>query len=111
MGPYRGIVMFMGLACIACAFRDVLFLTMRLVGMTFMATPTASATTANEILALFLGVVGGGLLYAACHWMKPFEMPTVEEMADLLREDKDGDDDLEDLLDDLLPGKAPASKV
>eukprot|EP00929_Paragymnodinium_shiwhaense_P005066 TRINITY_DN106479_c0_g1_i1.p1 TRINITY_DN106479_c0_g1~~TRINITY_DN106479_c0_g1_i1.p1 ORF type:complete len:280 (+),score=38.72 TRINITY_DN106479_c0_g1_i1:61-840(+) len=104
MAPYRGIVTVMGLVFIVGALRDVIFLLMRFAGMNFMASPTASAMTANEILAIFLVSVGGGLLYAAAVWMKP-ELPTVDELKDLLREEED--DDLEDLLDDLLPGKEP----
>jgi len=103
--PYRAIVLILGVLTLVFAMQNALFLLLGTIGGSQAADDW---DVANQVLVTFLAAFGVSQIWLATVYMAPPPLPTLEELNELLVEKQEGalEDNLEDLLDDLMPRKS-----
>lgn len=99
LGPYRNIVLLLGLLALVAALRDLFFLFLRQLmrGQSTGAPETTAGSDFDSLgLSLFLLGAGAALLYAGNVLMAPPPVPTMEEVLQDM-EEVEGDQAQEDL--------------
>jgi len=112
--PYRAIVLILGVLTLVFAMQNALFLLLGTIGgsqnycQAFGCQAADDWDVANQVLVTFLAAFGVSQIWLATVYMAPPPLPTLEELNELLVEKQEGalEDNLEDLLDDLMPRKS-----